>query len=666
MSVSGARAKRFIRPAQSGASAVFARQRGMVAAAPSSAMVKADPEEKLKRSGKATGSDYKNFFSSKRNTSAMQKAVNALKGLLVGAFIAAKSMGATLKSIGGQLKGISKGGKGGGFFGTLGTVGLVAAVVVGVAAFFGPQIKKAFGFVKEKSEELFQNAKGGLDSVDKKIANFYEKIRVFFNESVIPTIEHFNQILPGLTGMAKSVSELPDNIKVKVWGSVPIDVPLGFLSGAKSAAKKIYDVLDTIKPIGVPEKLKPYRDTVDANGNPKPGSGLLGRSGINFLSSYDTLGDFGGAMATGAGNLAMGGIDTITGFVGDIVNNMLQALGFTDSANKITEMLGLGKQFGASRQLGSGPGISSLFPGGSWQGLGSSLNGLGLGFGGGNQTQSQGSNFTGTGRQQEVYNYLKSKGMSHNHAMGLMANIMRESSFRTDPGMGSSGEIGMFQWNPQAGRSQPFAAAVPDWKTNWKGQIDYALQEYTGPQYLRETFNSEHEAADWWMNEWEKPTDRVGGSKKHAQYLKNAPISGAAQPVAPASAQQQQPQGASAPPQGTPAPATAAPQQPQQPQGPLPPSTGSGPGAGAQSSSNVSPQRSTATTASALPRTGGNTNVTLMPGLGAAAAAQQPPKTAQQLIANRNVTGHANPTVIHLDSTFMDLFTFESSSSSLG
>jgi len=257
MAVSGARAKRFIRPAQSGASAVFARQRGMVAAAPSSAMVKADPEEKLKRSGKATGSDYKNFFSSRRNTSAMQKAVNALKGLLVGAFIAAKSMGATLKAIGGQLKGIGKGGKGGGFFGTLGTVGLVAAVVVGVASFFGPQIQKAFGFVKEKSEELFQNAKGGLASVDEKIKTFYEKIRVFFNKSVIPTIEHFNQILPGLTAMAKSVSELPPKLKIKALGMFDIDVDLGFLSGAKKAAKKIYDVLDNIKPISVPEKLKP-------------------------------------------------------------------------------------------------------------------------------------------------------------------------------------------------------------------------------------------------------------------------------------------------------------------------------------------------------------------------------------------------------------------------
>jgi len=142
---------------------------------------------------------------------------------------------------------------------------------------------------------------------------------------------------------------------------------------------------------------------------------------------------------------------------------------------------------------------------------------------------SQGSNFSGAGRQQQVYNYLKSKGMSHNHAMGLMANIHRESSFRTDPGKGSAGEIGMFQWNPQVGRAQKFEKAVPDWKTNWKAQIDYALGEFTGPKYLRMTFGSEKEAADWWMNNWEIPGDPIGASRKQDAYLKNAPITGASQ-----------------------------------------------------------------------------------------------------------------------------------------
>ena len=129
-----------------------------------------------------------------------------------------------------------------------------------------------------------------------------------------------------------------------------------------------------------------------------------------------------------------------------------------------------------------------------------------------------------TGRQKEIYDYLINvKKLSDAQALGLMANISRESSFRTDPGLGSAGEIGMFQWNPQVGRAQKMERAVPDWRTNWKGQIDYALTEYTGPQYVAKSFRNSQEAADWWMNEWEKPGDPVAGSKKHKEYLKTVP-----------------------------------------------------------------------------------------------------------------------------------------------
>jgi len=66
---------------------------------------------------------------------------------------------------------------------------------------------------------------------------------------------------------------------------------------------------------------------------------------------------------------------------------------------------------------------------------------------------------------------------------------------------------------------------VPDWKTNWKGQIDYALREpgEKGPQYLATRFSSAQEAADWWMREWERPADKGAASKKHAQYLSTVP-----------------------------------------------------------------------------------------------------------------------------------------------
>ena len=73
---------------------------------------------------------------------------------------------------------------------------------------------------------------------------------------------------------------------------------------------------------------------------------------------------------------------------------------------------------------------------------------------------------------------------------------MRESGFKlgahnpNDPGAGS---FGLFQWN--AGRANKMMAAVPDWQTNWKGQIDYALGEDHGPRYLSTQFTTAGDAA---------------------------------------------------------------------------------------------------------------------------------------------------------------------------
>jgi len=119
-----------------------------------------------------------------------------------------------------------------------------------------------------------------------------------------------------------------------------------------------------------------------------------------------------------------------------------------------------------------------------------------------------------------VYNYLLSKGISENHAKGLVANISRESGFKLgahgDKGIG--GSFGLFQWNMAAGRGGPMMAAVPDWKTNWKGQIDYALQEFTGPDYLGQSFDSPGAAAHWWMANWEIPAASIQAKYTPAYY----------------------------------------------------------------------------------------------------------------------------------------------------
>lgn len=120
----------------------------------------------------------------------------------------------------------------------------------------------------------------------------------------------------------------------------------------------------------------------------------------------------------------------------------------------------------------------------------------------------------------QMYDYIKSKGFSDAQAKGLVANIQRESSFRLDAVGDGGNSFGLFQWNAPAGRSGPMMAAVPDWKTNWKAQIDYALKEDVGPQYLNATSGmTAQQAADWWMRNWERSAHQGRDSAKHTQFL---------------------------------------------------------------------------------------------------------------------------------------------------
>ena len=341
MAVSGVRAQRFLQPASGGASAVFARQRGMVAPAPSPARLPAAVEEKESRSGKASGRDYGNFFSKKRNVSAIQGAVNALKGLLVGTFIAAKSLGATLKGVVKQIKGMSGGG--GGLFGTLGMIGLVGALIAGVAAIFGPQIKKAFDWLKGGAEGIFQDVKGRLDAADKNLEKLYNTIKDFVNVTVTNIIAEVNSAIGSINNVVKAIKPIAGTMS-NALGCLD----LGQLG---DALKGLPTLPDPLIPQDKLPKLPEYRD-------------VLGDNGINFLKGYDSLGDLGGAMVSGAGSMLGGGIDSMTGFVGDIVNNLLASLGLTDAGNAASEYLGMGSLFGESRELGSGEGVSSLIPGG--------------------------------------------------------------------------------------------------------------------------------------------------------------------------------------------------------------------------------------------------------------------------------------------------------------
>lgn len=109
----------------------------------------------------------------------------------------------------------------------------------------------------------------------------------------------------------------------------------------------------------------------------------------------------------------------------------------------------------------------------------------------------------------EVYDYLTSKGVSREHALGMLANMRYESSFNPsaytiDSNNKPSG--GLFQHNGPRYEAM-IKHAGEDWKTDWKGQIDYALSEQDTKTYLAQQFKSPEEASTWFTTKWERPAD---------------------------------------------------------------------------------------------------------------------------------------------------------------
>jgi hypothetical protein len=134
---------------------------------------------------------------------------------------------------------------------------------------------------------------------------------------------------------------------------------------------------------------------------------------------------------------------------------------------------------------------------------------------------------------QSVYSYLKQLGVSDIHALGILANIEGESGFQVGVSEKSGGGgIGLFQYTYPS-RKSAFLKAVPNYRTNWKGQIDFAIKsDPNTPLYLRKQFNSPEEAADDWMRNWENPSRSVYTERrrKHNAFIKSFK-SGKSQPT---------------------------------------------------------------------------------------------------------------------------------------
>jgi hypothetical protein len=129
----------------------------------------------------------------------------------------------------------------------------------------------------------------------------------------------------------------------------------------------------------------------------------------------------------------------------------------------------------------------------------------------------------------EVYKYLTiDKGLSHEHAMGMLPNIVEESEFiydriqndaKYDPdhSKGRQG-IGLFQYTEPT-RRKNFVEAVPDWQTNWKSQIDFALSEPETKRYLDQSFDTIEDASRYFTTDWERPRNKYRQAEKRLDYV---------------------------------------------------------------------------------------------------------------------------------------------------
>jgi hypothetical protein len=110
----------------------------------------------------------------------------------------------------------------------------------------------------------------------------------------------------------------------------------------------------------------------------------------------------------------------------------------------------------------------------------------------------------------QVRDYLASKGLSKSHIIGMLANIEHESQFKPQVLVKDSNGLpsgGLFQHNGP--RLTTLVNKLgQSWTSNWKGQIDFALNEPDGQRYVGQQFKDPTTAAKWWTVNFERPANK--------------------------------------------------------------------------------------------------------------------------------------------------------------
>ncbi len=117
---------------------------------------------------------------------------------------------------------------------------------------------------------------------------------------------------------------------------------------------------------------------------------------------------------------------------------------------------------------------------------------------------------------QDLKSYLLSKGLSENHALGILANINAESGFRPTVSGDSGTSLGLAQWHNER---KDALLKYTGGSLDWQKQLDFLVQENPTKKYLATNFDTPQDASYWWTTKWERPSDAHNKAIERQKYL---------------------------------------------------------------------------------------------------------------------------------------------------
>jgi Phage tail lysozyme len=133
----------------------------------------------------------------------------------------------------------------------------------------------------------------------------------------------------------------------------------------------------------------------------------------------------------------------------------------------------------------------------------------------GTATPTSNERVTNLVRAKEIYEYLRSKGVDHIHATGIINNMKYESSFNSGAMGDGDTSGGLFQHH--ASRFSAMKNYVGEsWQTNWKKQIDFALTEGDMKSYLSGNYANAADASREFTLRFERPANKEQEAARRA------------------------------------------------------------------------------------------------------------------------------------------------------